>query len=231
VKAPRSPAARRALDLFATAPRGDRVHVRIRWWSAPLAEVERATPRQGRILEIGCGHGLLSLYLALASPARRVFGVDIDRDKIALARRATERLRPDEAHASFVAVEPGELPEGPFDAVVICDVLYLLGPPARTALIDAAADRVGPGGVLLIKEIARTPRWKDTINVVQERLSTRVLRITEGATLDFVEPSTFAEQLRGRGLQVDEHRVDSGYPHAHVLITARRSAVDAEVGP
>src|SRR5205085_11501425 len=77
VKAPRSTAARRAIALYDTAPRGDRFHVRARWWSAPLVDVERAAPVHGRILEIGCGHGLLSLYLALSAPGRHVTGVDI----------------------------------------------------------------------------------------------------------------------------------------------------------
>jgi SAM-dependent methyltransferase len=222
VKAPRSPAARRAIELFDTAPRGDRFHVRARWWSAPLAEVERAVPVHGRILEIGCGHGLLSLYLALSAPTRRVFGVDIDRHKIDLARRAAERLRPGEAHVSFVAVDPGELPAGPFGAVVVCDVLYLLRPDARAALIDAAVDHLGPDGVLLLKETAPTPRWKGALAVTQERLATGVLRITAGDAVDMAEPATFVAQLAGRGLDVDERRVDRGYPHAHVLITARR---------
>jgi 2-polyprenyl-3-methyl-5-hydroxy-6-metoxy-1,4-benzoquinol methylase len=201
--------------------------VRTRWWTAPLTAVERATPTRGRVLEIGCGHGLLSLYLALSAHDRRVLGVDIDRDKIALARQAAARLRPDEAHVSFVPVDPGELPQGPFDAIVVCDVLYLLGTRGRTALLDAAADQLGPGGVLVIKETARTPRWKDTVNLVQERLATRVLRITEGDALDFVEPRRLVEQLQGRGLTVEQRRVDRGYPHAHVLLTARRIRVGA----
>jgi 2-polyprenyl-3-methyl-5-hydroxy-6-metoxy-1,4-benzoquinol methylase len=190
-----------------------------------MPAVERATPREGRILEIGCGHGLLSLYLALSAPGRRVLGVDIDARKIADARRAAAGLRPDEAHISFVPVEPGELPEGPFDAVVVCDVLYLLGPPARAKLLDAAVDHLGPDGVLLIKETARTPRWKSTLTVAQERLATRVLRITAGDHLDFADPATFAEQLAHRDLDVSTERVDRGYLHPHVLVTARRTPV------
>jgi 2-polyprenyl-3-methyl-5-hydroxy-6-metoxy-1,4-benzoquinol methylase len=192
-----------------------------------MVEVERATPAQGRVLEIGCGHGLLSLYLALSSPGRRVVGVDIDGDKIALARRAAERLAPGEAHVSFLTVASGELPKGPFDAIVVCDVLYLLGPPARRALLDAAVDQLAADGVLLIKETARTPRWKGLLTVAQERMATRVLRITEGATVDFADPARFVAHLQDRGLAADVRRVDHGYPHPHVLITARHAPVPA----
>jgi 2-polyprenyl-3-methyl-5-hydroxy-6-metoxy-1,4-benzoquinol methylase len=182
-------------------------------------------PAHGRILEIGCGHGLLSLYLGLTSPTRRVSGVDIDAGKIAHARRAADRLATDEAHVSFAAVESGALPAGPFDAVVVCDVLYLLEPAARAELLDGAVDRLGPDGVLVVKETARTPRWKGSLTAAQERLATGVLRMTEGSAVDFADPDTFITQLEGRGLDVDARRVDRGYLHPHLLITARRTSV------
>jgi 2-polyprenyl-3-methyl-5-hydroxy-6-metoxy-1,4-benzoquinol methylase len=217
------PAARRSLACYAGSPVAARAHVRIRWWSAPLSALERATPAGGRVLEIGCGHGLLSLYLALSAPARQVLGVDIDGAKIAVAHRAATRLDPDEANVSFELVEPGVLPSGPFDVVVICDVLYLLGPLPRGALLDAALDRLAPDGVLLVKETARTPRWKAALTVAQERLSTGVLGITAGDTVDFAEPAELVSHLAGRGLDATVRRLDHGYLHPHVLITARRS--------
>ena len=76
---------------YRDAPRQERLHVAGRWRTCPFAAVEPHVPKAGRIMEIGCGHGLFSLYLALQSPERSVTGVDVDADKIPVARRAAER--------------------------------------------------------------------------------------------------------------------------------------------
>ena len=221
MRRPTSPAARRALALYDDAPRGDRFHVRFRWWTCPFEAIEAQVPSAGRVLEVGCGHGLLSLHLALSNPDRSVLGVDIDEHKIALATRAADHLRPGEADASFAVVAPDGFADGEFDAIVIADVLYLLGAPARRALLAQCVEHLAPGGVLLVKETDRVPRWKGTITVAQERLATSVLRITEGDEVSFAPPGEFVDQLRDAGLDATIERVDRGYPHPHVLIAAR----------
>jgi 2-polyprenyl-3-methyl-5-hydroxy-6-metoxy-1,4-benzoquinol methylase len=221
---PSAPAARRAIQLYDDAPRGDRFHVRLRWWTCPFPAIEAQVPTTGRVLEVGCGHGLLSLYLALSGPGRTVSGVDIDEHKIALADQAAGRLRSGEADASFAVVEPDGFAEGRYDTIVISDVLYLLSGEARRALLAACVAHLAAGGVLLLKETDRLPRWKGAITVAQEKLATKVLRITEGDEVSFAPPSEFVDQLRGAGLDVTTERVDRGYLHPHVLIVGRAPA-------
>lgn len=231
MRGPRSDAARRALGAYAGAPRGDRFHVRFRWWTCPFPAVEREVPLAGRVLEVGCGHGLLSLYLALAAPTRDVLGVDIDADKIALADAAAASPAAAGARARFAVVAPGAFAEGDFDAIVIADVLYLLPDGARLALLDACTGHLAPGGVLVVKETDRRPRWKGALTVAQELVSTRVLRITEGEEVHFAPPSTFAERLAAAGLEVTSRRVDRGYLHPHHLVVARRPSAGTIGGP
>jgi len=228
VRAPRTPAAARAIELFDDAPGGDRFHVRARWWSCPFPAIERSLPVAGRVLEIGCGHGLLSLYLALCAPGRRVEGIDIDAHKIELARQAASHLAPGEATVSFATVkpaepgQPAELPDGPFDAIVVNDVLYLMPEPMRRAVLEAAAAALAPDGVLVVKELDVAPRWKHAIGHTQELVATRVLSFTAGEVVEIAPMQTFADQLAALGLTTTLRRVDRGYPHPHALITARR---------
>ena len=171
------------------------------------------------MLEVGCGHGLLSLHLALTAPGRRVRGIDIDYDKIAEARAAAGGA------ASFAVVPPGFVPSEPCDAVVIADVLYLLSPNEQRRMLVAAAGTLRSGGVVVVKEMGLEPRWKLRWTRFQETLATRVAQITAhtGAGLNFVPPETMAGWLCAEGLDVTVRRVDKGYPWPHILLVGRNA--------
>ena len=48
--------------------------------------VEKAVPARGKILDVGCGYGIVAHWLTMFSPERRVRGVDFDGEKIRVAR-------------------------------------------------------------------------------------------------------------------------------------------------
>ena len=217
----------KVLALFDHAPKRDRLHVRGRFRTCPVAVIDAEVPRSGRVLEVGCGHGLVSAYLALSAHDREVTGVDIDARKIAVASHAQSHADHDDVHLSFHHLEAGApLPEGKWDAIVIVDVLYLLDDPAERALLAASVDRLAEHGVLVIKETDVVPRWKHLLAKAQEVVSTKILRITAGSALSFTPVSVLAEQLRTLGLDVVTRPVDKGYLHPHALVVGRRRPAD-----
>ena len=116
------------------------------------------------------------------------------------------------------------VPEGPWDAIVIVDVLYLLAPADEEALLDACLAQLAPGGVLVLKETDVVPRWKHRLAKAQELVATRVVRVTKGATVEFTPIDALDASLRARGLEVRRRRADKGYLHPHALVVARRTA-------
>ena len=213
------PTSRRILAAFPT--RRSSGHARLRWLTTPLRAVEQLVPREGVIVDFGCGHGLFSLLLAMESPGRRVVGVDIDREKIQAGRAAVGELDLLD-RVELSVVEHGWCPTDPFDAFVCNDVLYLMGHERATEVITAACDLVTPGGRVVIKEIGPTPSWKARVNDAQERLATQVLRITDGDRLEVLAPEVIEAPMRERGFAVRRDRLDRGYPHAHLAIIGER---------
>jgi len=180
-------------------------------------------PAQGRVLEIGCGHGLFAAYAALASPGRTVVGVDIDADKISVAREAARRAAGRSgARLEFDLAESGAVPPGPWDAVAIIDMLYLLPASYQRALLEQAIAELSPGGVLVVKEMGVRPRWKVRLNTWQETLSVRVLHLTAGSAFDFVDPVTMAGWMEAGGLSTARERLDRRRLHPHHLLVGTR---------
>lgn len=207
------------LALYRAEPWRTRLHTGVRWRTCPFQAVSQVVPPAGRVLEIGCGHGLFSALLALQSEGREVVGTDVDGDKIQTASRAAAGV----ANLRFDPAEPGHLPAGPWDAICIIDVLYLIDRAGERALVEAAAASLAPGGVVVVKEMATSPRWKFRIMALQERLSVQVLGITEGHDLTFVPPPEVAEWLTEVGLDEVTHlALHGGYLHPHHLLTATR---------
>ena len=146
VKPPRSPAARRVLALWDDAPRGDRFHTAVRWWTAPFAALEREVPLSGDILEVGCGHGVFSTYLAVCSRSRHVVGRRHRRrqDRAGAGGRAPASIPTRVTSRSGCrrrARCPASTAAG--DCIVFADVLYLLTRERREALLVRV--RRGPG--------------------------------------------------------------------------------------
>jgi 2-polyprenyl-3-methyl-5-hydroxy-6-metoxy-1,4-benzoquinol methylase len=216
-----TPAGRDVLALYRDEPLATRLHTAVRWRSCPFEAVADALPRAGRILDLGCGHGLLSLLLAKRSPAARPCGTDVDAPKIGAAQRAAFG---DHLDAGFAVARGDGIPTGPWDGIAIVDVLYLIDRDGQEALLRAAAAQLAPGGVLVVKEMATDPRWKFRWMKAQETLSVKVLRITEGDALTFVPPADVAGWLTDAGLTVESRRLDRGYIHPHHLLVARAAS-------
>lgn len=89
--------------------------------------IERAFGRVGSVLEIGCGEGHQTQWLAKLSDEQ--FGLDVSAQAI---ERAQQRL----PQARFAATDLFHQPWGDqhhrFDLVTACEVLYYLSDPAAT---------------------------------------------------------------------------------------------------
>ncbi len=218
----RTSSSRDVLSLYDDAPFAVRAHVRLRWWTCPFRAVAAQLPPTGRVLEVGCGHGVFAMLAAAPGSDRTVVGVDVDERKVPHARAATVRARSKGAAVDITVAPPGELPAGPWDAIVVVDVAYLLDVEVQRRLFVECAALLAPGGVLVVKEMALVPTWKFRWNRFQETLSVRVLGLTVGDRMTFTDPAEMGRWLTAEGLDVRHVPLHKGYPHPHHLVVARR---------
>jgi len=209
----------RALALYAALPLGVRLHTRLRAASCPMPAVLESVPAEGRLLEVGCGHGLFANEAALRHPGLEVLGIDPSPEKIRSAE-ATVAGRPG---IRFRRQRLEELTEGDFDAVAVLDVLYLVPREEWPSFLRQCRDRLRPGGRLILKEVDREPRWKFYRCVLQEAVSVRLLGITLGQAFAFAGREEMAGLLRDAGFaDVTVSDLGRGYWTPHVLYQAAR---------
>lgn len=200
------------LALYDDSPTADRLFVRARAFLSDLALLERHAPRAGAVLDLGCGHGLVANLLALGDPERRVTGIDIDADKIAAARRTVGARR----NVHFSVADATTFTGGPYAAITVADVFYLIPPPLQRRLLVACRRMLAPDGVLLWKSQVRRPRWKYAITRGQEWLMT-TLGPTAGHGLAFLDTDESLDALRAAGFRAVALPLRSWRPYTDVL--------------
>jgi 2-polyprenyl-6-hydroxyphenyl methylase/3-demethylubiquinone-9 3-methyltransferase len=208
---------RRALALYDASPRADRLFVRARAFLSDLPQIERHAPRDGAILDLGCGHGLVSNLLALGSSTRDVTGIDIDAEKIAAARR-TIRNR---SNVHFQVADATTYDGGPYAAITVADVFYLIPPDGQRALLAACARMLLPGGMVIWKSQVRSPRWKYAVTRGQEWLMT-TLGPTQGHGLYFLDTDESLAALRAAGFLPITLTPRSWRPYTDILFLAQK---------
>lgn len=209
-----------ALEVFASLPLRERLFVRARLASAPLAELARRA-RGTTMLDVGCGHGVLIALLAAGHPERTVVGIDPDERKINWARRSVGRAPNVEVRACTIEALAAERPGG-FDSVLVADVLYLLAAAAWPPFLRAAHRLLKPGGRLVLKEAEDDGSWRVSKALLQERLMVHLLRRTHSSgAVGFAPRAVLTNALLEAGFAINETvALARGYSTPHVLYTA-----------
>jgi SAM-dependent methyltransferase len=165
--------------------------------------LDRAIPGDARILEIGCGTGQMSLYLARAD--RLVIGADLARPSLLLAAEAARRFSLDQVQ--FVETDlhrPGLRPRA-FDVVYCSGVLHHT--PDPRAAFASIVEYARPGGLIVLGLYNRWAR-------IPQRLRRAIARLTGYRWIPFdpvlrdrrSEPARREAWLRDQYRHPEEHR-------------------------
>lgn len=209
-----------SLSVFKDLPLPERLFVRARLFTAPLEELT-ARVKGERILDVGCGHGLLCSLMAVGFPDRSIVGIDTDPKKIDWARRSIGKLgntRFDVMNVERLA----SLEAATFDTITVSDVLYLLPESDWPDFLAACHQLLKKGGRMLLKEAEDDGGWRTRKALLQEQVMVRLLGRTKGSGgLGFSTRERTQELLTRAGFKVRETiSLKKRSTTAHVLFVA-----------
>jgi 16S rRNA G1207 methylase RsmC len=104
---------------------------------------ETEPPRSGRVLDLGCGYGVIGLAIAVASPDTVVTGVDVNERALLLARENAAALG---VADRFTACLPDDVPGDATYDEIWSNPPIRIGKPALHALLLSWLPRLVPGG-------------------------------------------------------------------------------------
>ncbi|MCQ4163690.1 bifunctional 2-polyprenyl-6-hydroxyphenol methylase/3-demethylubiquinol 3-O-methyltransferase UbiG [Tahibacter harae] len=186
-----------------------------RWWdpngeSRPLHDLnpvrlayvaERCSLRGARVLDVGCGGGLLSE--ALAAAGAQVTAIDLAPGVLDVARLHLyeSNLTVDYREISVEALA-AEMPAG-FDAVTCMEMLEHVPDPG--SVVEACARLLRPGGRFFASTLNRTPQ-AFALGIVGAEYLLRLLPRGTHHYSQFIKPSEMAAALRQAGLELEDLR-------------------------
>ncbi len=189
-----------------------------RWWdpNGPQAPLHVLNParldyvlarrplRDARVLDVGCGGGLLSE--AMARAGAQVIAIDLSQELIDIAKlHLLEAKQGGEAIAVDYRVQAIEAlvesEAGGFDAITCMEMLEHVPEPG--AIIEACARLLKPGGRLFISTLNRTPA-AFALAIVGAEYITGLLAKGTHDYRSFIKPSELTRVLRAVGLDVED---------------------------
>lgn len=120
----------------------------------PIGEIDKAIPKRGRVLDLGCGQGLIAHSLSKQS-GRQVVGIDANKSR--LPKYSRKNLTFKKSDITKLSIEK-------INGAVLSDVLHHLPLENQNKLLEKIFKNLNKNGVLVIKEI-------DTSEFIRSHLS------------------------------------------------------------
>lgn len=198
-------------------------YAKIRMALCPLLDIEGSLPTTGKLIDVGCGAGLLLQWLALGqkNDKRQLIGMEIDSRRVVLGKQVCDSLAINSLVDLRVEAFGNENGERDLTAVVFVDVLHHMDYCLQRKMIFHAFESLKDDGILIIKDVGTTPAVKYLYNYLFDAM-TKVTRITQGKIGYYRSQSGWMSLLSECGFRPCVTQVRHIDFAPHILITGKK---------
>ncbi len=175
-------------------------------------------PPGSKVLDLGCGQGLLASLLLAANRGCEVHGIELMPDDVDRARAAL---------GDAARIELGDIREAAFghpDVAVILDVLHYIDRAAQESVLRRLREALSPGGLLLLRVGDAAAGWPFRLSNWVDRAV--FLARGHGSVRLHCRPlADWKASLQALGFEVRAIALSHGTPFANVMLEARVPAL------
>jgi 2-polyprenyl-3-methyl-5-hydroxy-6-metoxy-1,4-benzoquinol methylase len=183
------------------------------------ADLTKHIPVGSKIIDIGCGYGILANYLALSDPSSEVRGVDIDTARIKKAKESTLGR----SNISFDAINFMTEDLSRYDRVLMIDVMHYFDYRLQDKVIKTIADQLRSQAVFIFRTPDTSPKWRYYWNFLHEFLMVKAaITKTDRASLFFRSSESLLHCLNEAGFDVTIFPNRSLFPYSDTLFICRK---------
>lgn len=139
-------ARQKAIDLYSNNS-WENFLSHFKFWEEPYEVVNKIIPKSGTIIELGCGEGLLTNYLAISEPKRKIVGFELVPERLSVAKKKIK-------NTTYKVADITKLNLPKSDIFILFHVLHHL--PSKISqekLLENVKKRLNKNGKLIIVDV------------------------------------------------------------------------------
>jgi SAM-dependent methyltransferase len=142
------------INLYSSCGIYVRLYAKLRSQWILLSRIIDFLPKDGTIIDLGCGYGLLANYLSIRLKDAQIIGVDLNPKRIENAKKTVK----DRKNIEFLLKDFTKLELFSCSGVVLTDVLHHLPLGDQDSLLKAIYNKLDEDGILIILEVNPSER-------------------------------------------------------------------------
>lgn len=202
------------IDIYRKSSFLIRAYIWVRYKTCPFLDIERFIPREGLIIDYGCGHGVFSHILSILSCKREIYGFDISKTRIEEAKKTISIDRKISFSSDKNKIEDIIKIS---DCIVMLDVICYFPNQEREEILKSFYKNLKEGSILIIKDVQKKLSIKYFWNYIQEIIAVKIIKITEADSLNFFNCEYMHNLIKDVGFKVKVVDISKNYLYPHIL--------------
>lgn len=204
-------------------PIKERLFMFFRHISTPYFAIDKLIPFDAKVLDVGCGHGLFELVLKNEFNKRSVMGIDLDKDKITLAKKLEKKT----AEIKFYQSSIFQIQENKekFDCVVMLDVDYLLKNEEKIKIFKKVKKLLNKNGIFILKTVVKDNSLGYYLGYFQELITVFLFKktFTKDKRFGFLSIVQYKEVFKNSGFRIKkEGKLKTIFYHPNYFFIAKK---------